>query len=141
MSMVAEGCLYKFRDLDVTFKSNYPSNLLIVTGAFTISVLYRCRAGACSTQGRSCLTISAMINRIRRAVKFTALTVQTVRAIVSPRSDQPYWSWTNLDMGDASEEQALAQDPLCYEPDLAYGDDCYGEVAVSQAVSQTSVNS
>ena len=71
-----------------------------------------------------------MINRAHRAIQLVVLTVKTVKAVVFPQPDRPFWSWTQLDVQESTPVNEAVNDAKEHRRQ-------YRDVPVSQ----TTVNS
>ena len=65
-----------------------------------------------------------MIKRIHSSVQLGVVVVKTLKAVVFPRPDQPFWNWTQLSVEEL--------------PSLE--DDKEGQHSMEMSVSQTTVN-
>lgn len=67
-----------------------------------------------------------MMNRIYSSIQFVVICVRTLKAVVFPQSNQPFWTWTQMKVQDLPE---LDMESELEQPSL--------EMSV---ISQTNVN-
>lgn len=71
--------------------------------------------GAQGFEGRNYLTLAIMIKRIYSSIQLILVITKTLKAVVFPRPDQPFWSWTQLSVKELPDVEVETEEQRSME--------------------------